>query len=188
MTDVLQANACVNPEVNNIAIRMADEGIPVRAIARATKIPPDELREVLEDALGTGNLLTIPGEDWPPGTARANRHPTILNISSLPHDLLDIYVGHVFKATRLEASILIPLIKRPEVNREGLHAAIEDRRTAATEQTDPKMVDVVICKLRKKLALHDLLIVTHWSRGYQMPFEHRKRAAAMILEYANRES
>jgi len=177
-----------DPETTNIAVRMADEGIPVRAIARATKIPSDDLRDILEEAIARGGILSIPNDDWPVGTARAHRTPSIVSMASLSDELLDIYIGKIFKATRLEAAVLIPLIKRPEVNRDGLHQSIEDRRTTATDQTDPKMVDVVICKLRKKLELHSLSIVTNWSRGYEMPIADRKRAAAMIMEYANRES
>ena len=187
----MDATAAVQPvdaAVNKIAIRMADEGIPLRAICRATKIPSDDLREVLDDAITRGCILQVPNEDWPIGTTRVNRCPAAASLASLSDELLDCYIGHVFKATRLEAAVLIPIIKRPEVSREGLHQAIEDRRPGATEQTDPKMVDVVICKLRKKLAVWELIILTNWSRGYSMSSDDRKLAAKMIMDYANNES
>lgn len=175
-------------DVDKIAVRMANEGIPIRAICRATKLPSDDLRLVLQEAMDRGCLLQLPNEDWPKGSARETRCPSVANLASLSDELLDCYIGHVFNATRLEASVLIPLIKRPEVSREGLHQAIEDRRPSASDQTDPKMVDVVICKLRKKLKIHELLIATNWSRGYSMSAEHRKKAADMIMEYASKES
>lgn len=173
---------------SKVAIRLADEGIPIRAIARATKIESDELREILAEAVERGCILQVPGDDWPPGTGRETRCPSAASLASLSDELLDRYIGHVFNTTRLETSVLIPIIKRPEVSRECLHQAIEDRRPTANDQTDPKMVDVVICKLRKKLKAHDIIITTNWSRGYSMTAADRKMCADKIMAYSHRET
>ena len=184
--NVAHLNDILNPQ--KIAIRLADEGIPLRAISRATKLPSDDLREVLREAVERGCLLQIPGEDWAPGSNRDSRCPSAASLASFSDQLLDRYIGHVFKTTRLETSVLIPIIKRPEVSRECLHQAIEDRRPTANDQTDPKMVDVVICKLRKKLNLLGIVITTNWSRGYAMSADDRKKCAGLIMDYANRET
>ena len=49
-----------------LAARLADEGVPICAIARALKIPSDDVRETLQDALGEGVIVEYPREDWPP--------------------------------------------------------------------------------------------------------------------------
>jgi hypothetical protein len=61
-----------------------------------------------------------------------------------------------------------------------LHAVIESRRPHPKVETEPKIVDVVICKLRKKLEPLGLRIETVWSCGYFMSDEHRKTAMTML--------
>ena len=50
----------------DLAIRLADEGVPLRAIARATAIPSEQLRDELYSAKINGLLIELPSEDWPP--------------------------------------------------------------------------------------------------------------------------
>ena len=57
----------------DIALYLAIEGVPIRAIARATHIPSSELREKLLDAQSDGRLLELPHDDWPPGFPRDQR-------------------------------------------------------------------------------------------------------------------
>ena len=59
--------------VDAIAVRLADEGVPLRAIARATNTPSDQLRTKLREARDEGRLLDLPKEDWPPGFPRDQR-------------------------------------------------------------------------------------------------------------------
>jgi hypothetical protein len=56
-----------------IAIRLADEGVPLRAIARACRIPSSELRAQLEAAHKDGRIVDLPKEDWPPYDVRSRR-------------------------------------------------------------------------------------------------------------------
>ena len=57
----------------SIAVKLADEGVPLRAIARATAIPSATLYEVLIEARTEGRLLALPRDDWPPGCPRDQR-------------------------------------------------------------------------------------------------------------------
>lgn len=173
----------VAPE--KIAIRMADEGVPLRAIARAVQIPSDDLRLIFQEAKDAGTLLDLPCEDWPVGSNRSSRSQAVATIASTPDEMLDLYVAHVFGATRLEAGILIPLLKRPEARRESIHDFIESRRTGADVATEIKMVDVVVHKLRKKLAKFGVKIVTIWGWGYKMEPDDRKKAIDMLMAFAN---
>lgn len=170
------------PDLDAIAIRMADEGVPLRAIARATQRPSDNLREVFRDAIDRGAILEMPVEDWPVTSNRGCRSPAAAAIQSMPDDTLSIYLSLLFKTTRLESTVLIALLKRPQVSKEQLHEFIESRRRNADDLSSIKMVDVVICKLRKKkLPPFDLHIDTVWGSGYMMPKDDRKRAVDMVL-------
>jgi Transcriptional regulatory protein, C terminal len=162
-------------------IRLADEGIPVRAIARGLKVPADEVYPLLRGALREGYLVEMPKDDWPIGSSRSAR--TVFNDTPLENeDALKVACALLFKATRLEAAILAVLIKRNEVTKRQLHAVIEQTRDTGRDETDPKMIDVVICHLRKKLGKHTITIQTVWGIGYLMPLKDRERAIAMLRE------
>lgn len=170
---------------DRIAIRMADEGVPLRAIARAVQIASDDLRLLFQEAIDAGTILQQPVEDWPVGSTRASRSPAVATIVSTPDEMLDLYVAQVFGATHLEAGVLIPLLRRPEARRESIHDFIESRRPGADVATDIKMVDVVVHKLRKKLKKFDIQIVTKWGWGYKIEPDQRKKAINMLMVYAN---
>lgn len=163
-----------------VAIRMADEGIPVRAIARAIKVCSSDVYEILRDALASGQIVEIPKDDWPPGSARSSR--TAFNGTPLENDeALKFACARIFKATRLEAAILAVMLKRTEVTKQQLHIVIEQNRpTEGRDETDPKMVDVIICHLRKKFRKHELSIETVWGIGYLIPAADREKAIAML--------
>ena len=71
------------------------------------------------------------------------------------------------------------LLKREEADKETLHFVIETQRALrrtrpdSVETTDPKMVDVVICKLRKKLRPLGINIQTLWGHGYYIDSDGR---------------
>jgi DNA-binding response OmpR family regulator len=93
----------------------------------------------------------------------------------------------LFKVTRQQASLLSVLIRRNEVSKDMMHQIIEKCRAPNKgDQTDPKMVDVVICNLRKRLRDHGtgLKIETMWGCGYFMKPDMRTRALEMIGAYA----
>lgn len=155
----------------------------MRAIARAIKQSSGDVYEWLRDALASGQIVELPKDDWPPGSRRGSR--TAFNGTPLESDdNLKFACARLFKATRLEAAILAVLLKRAEVTKAQLHLVIEQNRPSENrEETDPKMVDVVICHLRKKLKKHDLKIETIWGLGYSMSVEHREIAQAMLSKH-----
>lgn len=178
----MSALAAVQPEPNPIAIavRLADEGIPVRAIARATHLPSDEIYEALRDALSQGFLVEIPRDDWPPGSNRGTR--AVFNGTPLEQEqALKCACARLFKASPLEAAMLAVMLKRDQVTKEQLHSTIEQNRpTLGKTETDLKMVDVMICKLRKKLKVYDVGIETMWGLGYLIPSADRERAVRLL--------
>lgn len=165
-----------------IVVRMANEGIPVRAIARCTCTPSETIHEGLREAIEDGVLLQLPRDDWPPHANREERVPQYVKGNFDP-SLLVLNVVRLFGVTQQQACLLLMLIKRREVTRKMLHNEIERRRPHPKVETEPKIVDVVICKLRKRLEGFGLTIVTVWSCGYYMPPEDRRKALDMLNSY-----
>ncbi len=157
--------------VSEIVIAAANEGIPVLAIARMTSTPAEHIFEHLRDAKATGAIIEVPRADWPPGSRLIDRRPSV----ALPSDEdLQFSCKKTFKLTTLEAGFLTVLLRHKQVEKTRLHNIVEQQRMTRASQpsemeaTDPKMVDVMICKLRKKLKAVDpvLKIETIWGGGY----------------------
>jgi hypothetical protein len=171
----------VTAELQEAVIRLADEGVPVSAIARALRIGAGVIRQILANAVEAGMIAEISPMDWPVGQARDARTPAInTHVSSIVDDKTIFACLKAFKVTKLQATALALLIRRKEVTKAMIHHVVEQRRPANSEETDPKMVDVVICNLRKRIKPYNLTIVTVWSCGYYMLPEDRLRAAEMI--------
>jgi Transcriptional regulatory protein, C terminal len=171
------------PEIDMlpVIIRLADEGIPIRAIARTTLVPSDELYLHLREAIDAGTLLEMPRDDWPVGTLRHNR-AVFYGTPLEQAESLKFACARFFKASPLEAAMLGTMLKRNEVTKSQLHQVIEQNRPdGRKEETDEKMVDVMICKLRKKLKKFDIVIETMWGMGYLIPPDHRERAINMLM-------
>jgi len=167
------------------AVRLADEGVPVRAIARALNAPSADVRAALTDALRLGLITEIPKDDWPAGMARSSHLPMINGEQRSEAEML-LSAQRVLGLTPLEANFVVVLLKRDEVDRKTLHRVVEHQRMVRNtrpndlEPTNEKIVDVVICKLRKKLSTHEIEITTLWGSGYYMPEDSRRRVTELV--------
>lgn len=166
-----------------ITVNAANEGIPIAAIARITNTPFADVAECLQEAQARGALIDMPRPDWPPGIRVKDRYPAV----SLPNDNdLQFLCGKAFKLTQLEAGFLVALLRHRQVEKGRLHGVVEHQRQTRSpndhEATDPKMVDVMICKLRKKLKTIDpaLKIETIWGSGYYIEAEMKPRIIAHL--------
>lgn len=164
-------------------ISLADEGVPVRAIARATHTPSDEIYEVLRYAIEDGRLVELPQSDWPPGTFRRSRKQPGSSALNLDDHTLGLALAAVFKLTRLQVAVFIALLRRPQITKAQVHAAIETTRMLAPDETDPKMIDVVICHIRKKLRPHGVELKTIWGQGYTLAAAERDKVLGMLGRY-----
>jgi hypothetical protein len=92
--------------VDAIAVRLADEGVPLRAIARATNTPSDQLRAKLREAHDEGRLLDLPKEDWPPGFPRDQRALQLSRMVTQNPEAVTLAASRVFGLTATEVSLL----------------------------------------------------------------------------------
>ncbi len=157
----------------HIAQRMALEGIPVRAIARSLKQDAGLIYDTLEAAQQQAIIIDMPKDDWPPTAKRADHAPAFK--PGLRDDDLAFACRQVFKLTPLQAAFMVALLKNSRVDKTKFHILIEnlrnnrlDSQPSDKEPTAPKMVDVVICHLRKRLKKVDqgIEINTNWGDGY----------------------
>lgn len=162
-------------------IQLADEGVPVLAIARATHTPSDEVYELLRDAIDGGNLIELPQSDWPPGSLRRSRHPSEQSILNMDDDVLQLSCGQIFGLTRQQAAVFVAIIRKaPEISKRHVHSAIESTRPANAEPTSLKMTDVVIHHIRAKIEPYGIDLKTQWGKGYSFSFTDRDKALALL--------
>jgi hypothetical protein len=90
---------------SDVAIRLAHEGVPLRAIARAVQIPSSSLREQLHEALSDGRLLALPKDDWPVGLPREQRSLQLSRMVREDKSALSLAVGRIFSLTATEVEI-----------------------------------------------------------------------------------
>ena len=169
----------------NVIARLANEGIPIAVMARGFDAPAELIRDAVRCSIENGTVTEMPREDWPPTARRADHLPS--QLAKEQDDHLLTACMRAFNITKLQSSFMLVLLKREEADKDTLHHVIESQRAIRRNQpdnpdtTDPKMVDVVICNLRKRLRLfwppaHEV-IKTLWGHGYYM--EKADRDSAM---------
>jgi hypothetical protein len=167
----------------DIAVSLADEGVPVRAIARSIRIPGENVYELLKAAISAGRLLELPKDDWPPGGGRHNRSQVEKTVLAFTDQTLHLACANRFKLTRLQSVVFVAMLRRGEASKAYLHNAIENNRDDNAEPTDQKMVDVVVCHVRRKLKDDKVLIDTIWGVGYAMKVDARNHALAVMADH-----
>jgi len=171
-------------DYEHVAARFANEGVPINVIARGLEVPAAEVRIWLNDALHSGRITEMPAVDWPPSARRADRLPP--HIAAARDADLTIACMRAFHITKLQAHFMLVLVKREEADKHTLHRVIESQRAQRAsrlddnEETDPKMVDVVICHLRKKLKPFGLIIHTLWGYGYYLDAAGRQQVLSVV--------
>ena len=153
----------------DFAVRLADEGVPLRAIARATKIPSDDIRNILWEAQQEGRLVELPRDDWPPGFPRDQRALQLSRLVVENKDVIFIAIQQIFRLWLSEVPLLLALVQ---------HEMMSKKRDDMAEKT----VDVHICRMRKQLKPFGVAIQTLWGYGYQVSVAHRRRTMDIILQ------
>ena len=152
----------LRPELRlaEVAIRLADEGVPIAAICRATKIPSDELREQLQAAQEQGRLITMPAHDWPPHDAKPRQ------VLAEDREAQGIALRAIVRTTKTETNLLLDLLQKTSI--------------CKGKYTSPGAIDVHAYHLRKKLAPHGIVVISVHGHGYRLEVEDRRRLAEMI--------
>jgi len=92
---------------------------------------------------------------------------------------MHIEVPLMFDITASEARVLGALLERDLVTKEtGMLALYSDK--PLDSEVEIKIVDVFICKLRRKLKKWDVEILTAWGRGYYLDEENKAKVRAYL--------
>ena len=151
----------------DFAVRLADEGVPLRAIARATQVSSDILRDQLAMAKEEGRLEVLPHDDWPPGFPRDQRALQLSRLVDENRDALFLTIQQIFHLTPTQAQLLLTMVQKN---------LPKDRYDMS-----PETIEVHICSIRKRLAPFNIAIQTLWGHGYQLSLTDRRRVHDMIL-------
>lgn len=154
----------------DFVIRLADEGVPLRAIARAVEVPSEDLRVQLHEACNDGRLVELPRDDWPPGFPRDERALQLSRLTSTNRHGVQHAVAALFKLTASETKLLLALVQADMVYHERY-------------DLNGKVMPVHIHAIRQKLKPFGISISTMWGYGYQLLAKDRQRAADIILRH-----
>jgi DNA-binding response OmpR family regulator len=86
-----------------------------------------------------------------------------------------IQIAHLTHTERLLLGILI---RRRRVTKDQLMTALYCHRP--DNEPCSKIIDTLICKMRRKLKPHGIEIKTIWCAGYEIPLDSLERVKAMI--------
>ena len=131
------------------------------------QVPLPAVNETIAAALAAASILESPPPDWPPGQPSSQRN----GHRSYSKGELVVALQHLIGITHQQALLLSVLIKKPRATKDVLHAAAQ---SISERQTKPKLIDVVIHKLRRRMARHGYRVMTIWGGGYYLYPEDRK--------------
>jgi hypothetical protein len=161
----VQAPARRTPDLARIIHRMADQGIPLRAICRSIGWTLEDVEQVIDDALASGMLIKRPDYDWPKRSHHAANRARISNTRAL----LDLHL--TFGLAPQEARLVWQVYRAASVSKEVVHNAISG-------ETAPRIVAVVLSRARRKLSADGITIETIWGLGYRMDVLSKERLCA----------
>lgn len=93
---------------------------------------------------------------------------------------LKIDVPLVFGLTGQEAKLFGALLKRDIITKEAAMSVLYGLRPDGDEEVEIKIIDVFVCKIRKKLEKFEIGIETVWGRGYRMSAEAKVKAQSYL--------
>lgn len=169
----------MTPDVQTVLAHLADEGVPVRALARAATTPAEQVRSFIKSQIEAGRLVEMPPDDWPPGQKRDARQG---HVEDNDVDAMLFACHSVLRVTRMQGVVLTTLARKKGLGctKEHLVSAMAGYRSAAKDEPDKKLVDVMICNIRKKLKGFGINIRTIHGQGYALDKGHRERLMLVL--------
>jgi hypothetical protein len=121
------------------------------------------LAKLLQDAIDRGQVVVIPG---------------LLPLLREKDEALVATSCLRFGLTHAEGRAFVQLMEHEHVSREALHVA-----TSPDGKSAIKIVDVIVCKLRRKLEPHGIGIVTVYGQGFRLDKNARDKTRRLLAEY-----
>jgi len=124
----------------------------------------NEVAELLNEAAARGHLVIVHTSP-PPDDARS---PLLLALNQL------------FGLSPAEGRALIELMDHQHVSRQAIHAAISRDGNPVSKT---KIIDVIISRIRRKLAPHDIAIITIYGLGFKLGDGAHDRIRKLLTEH-----
>ena len=124
----------------------------------------NEVAELLKEALDRGHLIVLRTSP-PHDGAKASRL---------------VAIKQAFGLTLAQSRALMALLECKQVSRETMHAAVAPDGKPTSK---PKIVDVVLGKVRAKLASHGIKIDTIYGFGFKLAAGGRDKIDRLLAEY-----
>jgi two-component system cell cycle response regulator CtrA len=107
------------------------------------------------------------------------RERLVEQIARLEHALGLSFIAPVeWRLTGSEARVVGALIARESLTKDAGMAALY--RDFGKDEPEPKILDVFVCKIRKKLKPFGIEILTLWGIGYRLTAESRALLAPLL--------
>lgn len=172
---------------SDIVTMFAHQGVAVSTIARAMAIPTERVDGMCRRAIEHGTLAMMP-----PATPADTRHALLSEVTNLRAKLDDAqamlresaqktkfhpYAG-VLGMTRKEAGVIAAIARHGQATKSAIYNAIYND-VSDDDVVEPKIIDVFICKARKKLKRGSIAVHTIWGVGYGMSADSIEKLNAL---------
>lgn len=174
---------------SGIAVSFAQQGVAMDTIARSLVAPREQVEHAIRTAFNSGVIAALPPATS--GDIRSAMHSELINLRAqlaackdLIRELADkksegVADFHgVAGLTRKEATVVNALLVHGRLSRERIYHECYGGFDAS-DMPEPKIVDVFICKIRKKLAPHNVSIQNMWGFGFEMTGDNKERMRAL---------
>lgn len=85
-----------------------------------------------------------------------------------------------WRLSRSQTRVFSVLVRQPCPSRDAIMTALYSDRPAADAVFDTKLVDIFICKIRRKIRPFGITIRTEWGHGYALDAATRARFAQAV--------
>lgn len=169
----------------DVVIRFAQQGVAIDTMAHALMVPVESVTRICQRAKEIGHIVGMPPEKNETAADRKLALRTeVVNLREQLIDARDIIAElrepkreiafdyeRVAHFTRYELQMLVALATAASgMSKERLYNELYGARHLG-EMPEPKIIDVFICKLRRKLLPFGVTISTRWGHGYFMDAE-----------------
>jgi DNA-binding response OmpR family regulator len=142
--------------------------------------PYSEVSGLLREAIDAGELATMPVSDWAPGQLGVTRAPEAPLPRRQNNDQIEARAIRLSfslaeqgaRLTKCESLLLLALADAEFASKNRLHELV-------SPESEPKIIDVFVCKLRAKITSLQIHIETIWGRGYRISGESRTAVLRM---------
>ncbi len=162
----------------SVVVAFARHGIAISTIARALAVYEAQVESVCRRAIESGEMHIMPPHK--PDDIRSAHLAEVVHLREALSDAQSLIAemretnvterlgfAGVAGLTKSESSLVAILVKRGRASKSQIYDAMFGDKHE-DEQPEPKIIDVFVSKVRKKLEPHGIKIGTIWGAGYEM--------------------